>query len=77
MKDNTAWMQVYSSRINASVPMGYVTADGNYGSDELVAFPSDLLKQKQWDRLGECSDYDRINYVKAIINGDDLSEWED
>lgn len=77
MKDNTAWMRVYSSRTNASVPMSYVTEDGNYGSDELVAFPYDTLTDKQWDILSECSDYDRINYVKAIINGDDLSEWED
>jgi hypothetical protein len=70
-------MRVYSTRTNASVPMSYVSEDGNYGSDELVAFPYDLLTDEQWNILSECSDSDRINYVKAIINGDDLSEWQD
>jgi hypothetical protein len=74
MKDNTAWMLCYSTEHRE--PMGYVTADGNYGGDEVLVFPHKLLTEKQWDILGECSDYDRINYVKAILNGDDLEEWE-
>jgi hypothetical protein len=55
---------------------GYVTEDGNYGGDIVLVFEHDALTQEQWDRLGECSDYDRIKYVQAILNGDDLSEWE-
>ena len=74
MKDNTAWMLCYSTEHRE--PMGYVTADGNYGGDEILVFPHKLLTQKQWDILGECSDYERITYVKAILNGDDLEEWE-
>ena len=76
MKDNTAWMRVYSSRTNASVPMSYVTEDGNYGSDEVFAFPYDALTPDQWDNLEMLHDSDRIGYVKAIINGEDLTEYE-
>ena len=76
MKDNTAWMRVYDSEINSDKKMSYVTADGNYGSDKIVVFPFDTLTERQWEYLSECSDYDRINYITAILNGEDLSEWE-
>ena len=76
MVRGTHWMNTYNSEINSSESMGYITADGNYGGDEVLVFPHKALTEKQWDLLGECSDYDRIKYVKAILNGDDLSEWE-
>ena len=67
-------MRVYSTEHRES--MSYVSADGNYGSDEILVFPYDALTEQQWERLGETNDYERINYVKAILNGEDLSEWE-
>jgi hypothetical protein len=56
---------------------GYVTADGNYGGDAIVVFERDSLTSQQWDNLGEMSDSSRIDYVRAILDGADLSEWED
>ena len=54
---------------------------GEYGeysyNSQLVTFDSEALTEEQWDRLAELSDHDRIEYVLAILDGDDLSEWED
>jgi hypothetical protein len=55
---------------------GYVTTDGNYGGDSLIVFEHNALTQEQWDKLGELSDYDRINYVEAVLSKSDLSDWE-
>jgi len=56
----------------------YVTADGNYGMDEVLVFDHNALTKKQWDSLGEQTDSDRIIYVQRILNGEDVSdmEWE-
>lgn len=55
----------------------YVTADGNYGADRVIMFKRDQLTEEQWWNLSDLSDYDRLPYVMAILNGEDLSEWED
>lgn len=54
----------------------YVSGDGNYGSDSLIVFDNDLLTEKQWTILDNLGDNSRFDYVLAIINGDDLSEYE-
>lgn len=54
----------------------WVSDDGSYGAGDLLTFDPDRLTDSQWDTLGELSDYSRIDYVQAILNGDDLSEWE-
>jgi len=56
---------------------GYVTADGNYGGDELIVFERDALTEKQWDLLGEFNDSSRIDYVHRILNGEDVSDMEE
>ena len=55
----------------------YVSADGNYGGDDIVIIENGVLTDEQWDRLGEMNDSTRIDYVRAIIDGDDVSEYED
>ena len=55
----------------------WISEDGSWSSNnQLITFDPDLLTEEQWDRLAELSDYDRIEYVMSIIDGDDLSEWE-
>ena len=57
---------------------GYVTADGNYGSDEILLFDYGSITEKQWENLGELSDDERIKYVRAILSGKKyLNRWED
>jgi hypothetical protein len=57
--------------------VGYVSYSGNYGEQsDLLMFDSNALTPEQWETLGEISDNDRYEYVEAIFNGKDLSEWE-
>ena len=57
--------------------VGYVSYDGNYGEQaDLLVFDSNDLTTQQWETLGEINDNDRNEYVEAIFNGKDLSEWE-
>jgi hypothetical protein len=56
--------------------MAYVSEYGNYGGENIIVFDDDLLTPKQWEILGIVNDYDKIDYVQAIIDGRDLSEWE-
>jgi hypothetical protein len=39
-------------------------------------FDSDALTLQQWETLGEVNDNSRYEYVQAIFNGKDLSDWE-
>jgi hypothetical protein len=57
--------------------VGYVSYDGNYGAEaDLLMFDSNALTLQQWETLGELDDNSRYEYVEAIFNGKDLSEWE-
>jgi hypothetical protein len=57
--------------------VGYVSYSGNYGEQsDLLMFDSNALTPEQWETLGEINDNDRYEYVEAIFNGKDLSEWE-
>jgi hypothetical protein len=57
--------------------IGYVSYDGNYGAEaDLLVFDSDALTLQQWETLGELDDNSRYDYVRAVLNKDDLTEWE-
>ena len=57
--------------------VGYVSYDGNYGEQaDLLVFDNDSLTPQQWETLGEINDNARYEYVEAIFNKKDLSEWE-
>jgi hypothetical protein len=57
--------------------IGYVSYDGNYGEQaDVLVFDSNDLTPQQWETLGEINDNDRYEYVEAIFNNKDLSEWE-
>jgi hypothetical protein len=58
--------------------IGYVSYDGNYGTEaDLLMFDSNALTLQQWETLGEIDDNHRYEYVEAIFNNKDLSEWEE
>ena len=54
----------------------YVTADGNYGGDDILIFDRDALTEQQWEELGSQTDSDRIVYIQRILNGEDVSDME-
>lgn len=75
MVRGTHWLYVGSA---------YVTADGNYGGDDLLIFDRDALTEQQWEELGNLTDSDRIAYVQRILNGEQdtytitrLDTWDD
>ena len=76
MKDNTAWMATYNSKVNSSEQMSYVTADGNYGSDDVLVFPYNALTEEQWNLVEALSDYDKLPYVYAVVNGKSTDIWD-
>ena len=61
--------------------VAWVTDDGSYGVGAVAVFNPDMLTDEQWERLANLSDYDRLAYVQAVIdgNGDDFvgeqEEW--
>ncbi len=73
----THWLSNHPMNFWGFEGKGYVTEDGNYGGDIVIVFDRDSLTEEQWDRLGEMSDSSRLPYVQAILNGEDVSEYED
>lgn len=55
----------------------YVAEDGNFGTGYVLTFPYDSLTEEQWDTLDILPDSHKIAYAKAILDGEDLSAWED
>ncbi len=56
--------------------MAYVTEYGNYGQDTALHFDAAALTPEQWEHLDNATDAERLPYVLAILNGQDLSRWE-
>ena len=55
----------------------YVSEYGNWGGEEVIVFDTNDLTTKQWNIfLNWLGDYERINYVKGILAGEDVSEFE-
>lgn len=75
MKDNTAWMQTYSTEHRQG--MSWVSADGSWGSSEIYVFPTNALTEQQLELLAILPDYEKIHFVHDVIEGEDLSDWED
>lgn len=54
----------------------WVSEDGSYGVGYIVLFDQNALTEDQWETLSNLHDSDRYDYVMAVMNGEDLSEWE-
>ena len=57
--------------------MAYVDADGSYGVGAIAVFQPDSLTDEQWETLANLTDGERLEYVVSILDGEDLSRWED
>lgn len=52
--------------------MAWVTNDGEYnGTSIVLEFDFDSLNEQQWSNLEDMSSMDRLDYVEAILAGDD------
>jgi hypothetical protein len=52
--------------------MAWVTNDGEYnGTSIVLEFDFDSLNEQQWSNLEDMSSMDRLEYVEAILAGDD------
>lgn len=54
----------------------YVTEDGTYGGEKFLAFDSDALNDNQWEMLTDMADRDRLPYVEAILDKNNIAVCE-
>lgn len=57
--------------------MAYVSEYGNYGTEEVITFGEDLLTPHQWEYLECVPDELKMTYVRLILEGEDVSEFEE
>lgn len=57
--------------------MGYVSRHGNWGTEDVIIFDDAQLTTRQYEILDILTDSEKLPYVQAIIDGLDLSEWEE
>lgn len=65
-------MAEYVSRYGA-----WVETDGSYGVSQVLMFDEDALDEDQWELLDSLNDGAKFDFVHAVLNNEDLSEWED
>jgi|LauGreDrversion4_2_1035121.scaffolds.fasta_scaffold160800_2 hypothetical protein len=53
----------------------YITADGNYGGDDILITSLSDFPEEYLEILGELPDYQRIKFAQAFLDGQDVSEW--
>jgi hypothetical protein len=56
--------------------VGWVSADGSYGYGSVTVFDPNTVTDFQWQVLDNLADSDKQPYIRAIINGENLTEWE-
>ena len=56
--------------------MGYVSEYGNWGLEKVLIFDNNALTPEQVEKLDEQTDSEKMSYVQAILNGEDLTYWE-
>jgi hypothetical protein len=55
----------------------YFSEDGNYGGGKIIIADHDAFTEEQMELLGSLGDNSRYDYANAVLNGQDVSEWED
>lgn len=55
----------------------YVDADGSIGVGALLTFDPEDLTEAQWETVSNLRDSERIEYVWAVLNHQDLRQWEE
>ena len=56
----------------------FVDADGNWSREAtIITFREDELTEQQWLVVDELPDSQKLFYIEAILNGEDVKEWEE
>ena len=55
----------------------FIAEDGSYGGGPVLIVDHDTFTDEQMDILSTLNDNDRFDYAEALLNGKDVSEWED
>ena len=55
---------------------GWVSEDGSWGIGKITLFYPERLTEDNWDMLDDLSDSDKMPYVRALLQGQDVSEWD-
>jgi hypothetical protein len=55
----------------------FIAEDGSYGGGPILIVPHDQFTDEQIDVLASLNDNDRFDYAEALLNGQDVSHWED
>jgi hypothetical protein len=56
---------------------GWIAEDGSYGMCDILVFKESDLTSDQWEIFNELPESQTFNFVKAVINGEDLSQWKE
>jgi hypothetical protein len=56
---------------------GWIAEDGSYGMCDILVFNESDLQEEHWQIFNELGDNERFAFVKAVINGEDLSQWKE
>lgn len=56
---------------------GWVSEDGSFGSGLVIHFAHESITPEDWETLSQLSDNDRYDFIYALLNGEDVSEWTD
>ena len=54
----------------------WVADDGSHGNGAIIVFDETSLNPSQWDTFDTLSDNDKYDYVLAVLNNEDLTDWE-
>lgn len=56
----------------------FVTGDGDYTENgELLIFNPDDLTEEHWAIISELPDSERIVFITAVLNGEDVTDYEE
>jgi hypothetical protein len=55
----------------------WIAEDGSQGQCDVVIFDESNLTSDQWEIFNELPESQTFNFVKAVINGEDLSQWKE
>ena len=55
----------------------FIAEDGSYGGGPVIIADHDAFTDEQMDVLSTLGDNERFDYAEALLNGKDVSEWED
>jgi len=58
--------------------VAFVADEGSYsGGADVLFFDGNQLDEEQWEILATLPDYEKMSYARAILDGQDVSKWED